>query len=349
MQGSTLVKEKPRWLIILVAAALFVATGPRLFAQPAASSSEPIPTSIIDTPLPQRFQEALPSATGFSAGSPILRVAEHIGGDLMLAPSLEGAAVVVNHINSKKNAGNLLIEALVFFAPPPATGPALAPAATSLPAGPSLAPSSSAMAPKTPLVPYGVTDQLDTLGLIFNQFGSLRGIPYWSSSRKISRTLYMEAYRIPSPNDRKKINDPKTVAQLHALVSQKNYLYQKDQTFDGIVTEVECVLSRTGFLMINTNVTPLRLIGIPMLPADGLRTGFFVAPSADGILLYFVTSIKAPSIGKNRVFESASNKALALLHWFVDAATAKHLIKPVSMPWNFDELPPEARLGLAAN
>jgi hypothetical protein len=44
------------------------------------------------------------------------------------------------------------------------------------------------------------------------------------------------------------------------------------------------------------------------------------------------------------VFESASNKALALLHWFTEKALAKHLIEPVSLPWNFDDLPPEAKL-----
>jgi len=96
--------------------------------------------------------------------------------------------------------------------------------------------------------------------------------------------------------------------------------------------------------MTNTNATPLRLIGIPVLPVDGLRAAFIAAPSPGGILLYFVTSIQSPSIGRSRVFESASNKALALLHWFTETAVAKRLIEPVSLPWNFDDLPPEAKL-----
>jgi len=84
------------------------------------------------------------------------------------------------------------------------------------------------------------------------------------------------------------------------------------------------------------------------LSADGIRTGFLAAPSPEGVFLYFVTSIKSPSIGRDRVFESASNKALALLHWFTEAASARSIIEPVHLPWNIDDLPPEIRLKQAA-
>jgi len=190
--------------------------------------------------------------------------------------------------------------------------------------------------------------QLEALGLIFNQFSSLQGIQYWSASRQIMRTLYTDAYRVDDPKTKHKLQDPETVGELHALLQQRAYVYQKDQTFDGVVIEVHCSMSQTTFLMMNTNATPLRLIGIPVLPVDGLRTGFLAAPSPEGVLLYFVTSIQSPSIGRNRVFESASNKALALLHWFTETAAARHLIEPVHLPWNFDDLPPETRLGVAA-
>ncbi|MEN6490680.1 MAG: DUF6675 family protein [Rectinema sp.] len=285
-----------------------------LFAQQASGSPASIPISKISSQLPAAFQAALPQGVSFQPGSPILRTAEHIGGGLMLAPSLDGASTVVDHINSAGTASNLIIEALVFLPAPTAANP------------------------------YSAGTQLDSLGLLFNQFSSLQGIQYWSASRKIMRTFYTDVHRLDNPKDRNKIEDPTSAAELHTLLSRPAYIYQKDQTFDGTVTEVRCFMSQTSFLMTNTNATPLRLIGIPVLPVDGLRTGFLVAPSPEGVLLYFVTSMKSPSIGRDRVFESASNKALALLHWFVEAASARQIIVPTNLPWNFDDLPPEARL-----
>ncbi len=290
-----------------------------LFAQQSASSSATVSISKMTSALPKTFQAALPQGVTFQQGSPILRTAEHIGGKLMLAPSLEGVQTIINHISSATTGTNLIIEALVFL-PSPALGGS-----------------------------YSASSQIDALGLLFNQFRSLQGIQYWSASRKIMRTLYTDAFRVDNPNDKNKIKDPETIAEFRAILPQKTYIYQKDQTFSGIITEVQCAVSQTTFLMTNTNVTPLRLIGIPVLSADGIRTGFLAAPSPEGVFLYFVTSIKSPSIGRDRVFESASNKALALLHWFTEAASARSIIEPVHLPWNIDDLPPEIRLKQAAN
>lgn len=313
--------EKLQLKLWIVVACMAVACVGGLFAQEASPSSPALvsaPISKIDTPLPPAFLKALPKDVDFQRGSPILRTAQHIGGNLLLAPSLEGASTVVSYIDAATKANNLIIEALVFL---PASSTA---------------------------TPYNVVAQLEALGLIFNQFSSLQGIQYWSASRQIMRTLYTDAYRVDDPKTKHKLQDPETVGELHALLQQRAYVYQKDQTFDGVVIEVHCSMSQTTFLMMNTNATPLRLIGIPVLPVDGLRTGFLAAPSPEGVLLYFVTSIQSPSIGRNRVFESASNKALALLHWFTETAAARHLIEPVHLPWNFDDLPPETRLGVAA-
>jgi len=305
--------EKPAFAHFL-AIILIMIPASELFAQQSASSSAAVSISKMTSALPSVFQTALPQGVTFQQGSPILRTAEHIGSDLMLAPSLEGAQTIINHINSATTDSNLIIEALVFL-PSPALGGS-----------------------------YSASSQIDALGLLFNQFSSLQGIQYWSASRKIMRTLYTDAFRVDNPNDKNKIKDPETIAEFRAILPQKTYIYQKDQTFSGIITEVQCAISQTTFLMTNTNVTPLRLIGIPVLSADGIRTGFLAAPSPEGIFLYFVTSIKSPSIGRDRVFESASNKALALLHWFISAASARQLIAPAILPWNIDDLPLDARL-----
>ena len=273
----------------------------------------------ISAPLPSTFNEALPKYVSFQLGSPILCTSEHIGGELLLAPSLDGISIITDHIKAASKETNLIIEALVFL------------------------PNSS------PADPFSISAQLDSLGLIFNQFSSLEGIQYWSASRKIMRTLYVESYRIDNPKSRNRISDPSTASKLKTLLSKPMYLHQKDQTFDAIIFEVHCSITDSAFLMTNNNVTPVRMIGIPVLPENGLRTGFFAAPSPNGILLYFVTSIQSPSVARDRVFESASNKALALLHWFIEKASSQKLIDPVTLPWNFDDLPVDVRVSAIPN
>jgi hypothetical protein len=233
----------------------------------------------------------------------------------MLVPSLNEAFQIRDHIGTTLNDSSLMIEALAFL------------------------PTSQKEKES-----FEIKNHLESLALLFNNFSSLQGIQYWSGSRKIMRTLYTSAYRVENQKNKKKIQDPATINELRALLAKPAYLYQKDQTFDGLVTEVRCSFLSTSFVMTNTNVTPLSLIGIPVLSSDGLRTGFLATPSPDGLLLYFVTSMKAPAVLRNRVFESASNKALALLHWFISEASAGDLIAPVDLPWNIDDLPAEVRV-----
>lgn len=267
--------------------------------------------------LPAQLQSALPPGVNLAQGTPILRTAEHSGGKLILAPSIDGISTIIDLIasGSGSNSANLIIEALIFL-------PTQLPVASS----------------------FDTAASLREYGLLFNKFGSLQGIQYWSGSRKIMRTFYTAAYRVDNPKDQKQQPDPATVDEFLTLLPQPVYIYQKDQTFDGIVTEVRSALTASTFLMTNSNATPLRLIGIPVLPLGGLKTGFLVAPSQQGTLLYFVTSIKPPLVGKDRVFESSTNKALALLHWFINAASAQNLIAPAEIPWNIDEIPSEIRL-----
>ncbi len=271
--------------------------------------------TVMNDALPAQLQSALPPGVNLAQGTPILRTAEHSGGSLMLAPSLDGVSTIVDLIAGSSNTSNLIIEALIFLPAQPGSAAA-----------------------------FDMVSSLRTYGLLFNTFSSLQGIQYWSGSRKIMRTFYTAAYRVDNPKDQKRIQDPSTVDEFLALLPKTAYIYQKDQTFDGIVTEVRSALTPSTFLMTNSNATPLRLIGIPVLPLGGLKTGFLVAPSPQGTLLYFVTSIKPPLVGKDRVFESSTNKALALLHWFIGAASAENLIVPATIPWNIDEIPSEIRL-----
>ncbi len=105
----------------------------------------------------------------------------------LLAPSLDGVSFIIEHIKAAAKESNLIIEALIFL------------------------PNSSVEGPSS------ISAQLDSLGLIFNQFSSIQGIQYWSASRKIMRTLYVESYRIDNLKSRNRISDPSTASELKNL------------------------------------------------------------------------------------------------------------------------------------
>ncbi|MEJ5184274.1 MAG: DUF6675 family protein [Rectinemataceae bacterium] len=279
---------------------------------PAAKAASHPSAPYTPRPLSHETRQLLPSGITLSGTSPILAFSERFGKNLLLAPSLEGAPAISKHVAPASGAANLLIEALVL-----------------LPFSQSISDSNR-------------QSMLTDIALIFSQFSSLQGILYWSASRSRMRTLYVTSYRISDPQKRKRLEDPSTAEAL-ALLPPRSYAYQKDQTFDGMVLEIEMETTSSSVLMRNRNVTQLALLSVPLLPPDGLRAGFLAAPTADGLLLYFASAVQPPLIARDRVLESASNKALALLHWFLAEASSRNIIEPVSLPWNVDDLPQSLR------
>lgn len=293
---------------------------------PASKSGTSQPYTLLSHELSPETRALLPQGVDFGPGSFPFVFSERYGRGLKLVPALEGRDAIIQHVASQASIP-LLIEAII-----------LLPYSRKKPADGNTGGSAAAPSRKP---------TVEDLALLFNQFSSLQGISYWSASRSRMRTLYAASYRISDPKERKKIEDPRTLQDLLTL-PPRSFAYQKDQTFDGIVLEITIETNRSAVVMRNRNVTPLSMLSIPLLPADAVRAGFLAAPLPDGILLYFVSSLQQPAIARERVLESASNKALALLHWFVNEAEARHFIEPVSLPWNIDDIPPDSRLAASS-
>lgn len=174
------------------------------------------------------------------------------------------------------------------------------------------------------------------LAFILNSVQSLEGIRYWSESRKKTRTLFSDYYRVVSPEDRTKQPDPSAI-DLRTGKAWEFLAYQKDLTFSGLVVRYRIRQEQDFMVMMNENATQLKLALLPVVASGNMKNGILIIPCAEGLLVYFAASIQAFDFAANRVFESTENKSLAVLRWFADKAAAQGLIQNIELPMKLNE------------
>lgn len=184
----------------------------------------------------------------------------------------------------------------------------------------------------------GMRGILDSIALVMNSVSSMEGIEYWSASRKRMRTLYAESYRTGGSGKGSPLADPASVTELGGAMSWKFFAYQRDLTFGGAGIEAEIREGPSHVFMTILNLTPLRLLGIPVVPPGGLRTGLLALPCAEGLLVYLAVSTKAAGIAQERVFESAANKTLAVLRWFHGQTVRLGLAAAAEIPRRIEDV-----------
>lgn len=174
------------------------------------------------------------------------------------------------------------------------------------------------------------------LAFILNSVQSLEGISYWSESRKKTRTLFSDYYRVVSLDDRTKQPDP-SASDLRTGKTWEFLAYQKDLTFGGLVVRYRIQQEGDFMVTMNENATPLKLALLPVVAAGNMKNGILIIPCAEGLLIYFAASIRAFDFAANRVFESTENKSLAVLRWFADQAATQGLIRRIELPMKLSE------------
>jgi len=172
---------------------------------------------------------------------------------------------------------------------------------------------------------------------IANSVHSMEGIEYWSASRQRMRTLYAEAYRIDLASGRMKLQDPGE-ASLASGASWAFNAFLRDLTFGGNVIKYEVGLGSSYVTMSNENVASVNYLLIPLVPAGGMKSRLLVIPTKEGLIVHFLSTVKALDIVAKRVFESAGNKSLAVLWWFARESAAAGLAREQRLPVNIDEV-----------
>jgi len=165
--------------------------------------------------------------------------------------------------------------------------------------------------------------QLDTpagslkLYNILRSISTMRGIRYYSASRKRMRTLYEESYVVASEEDRRRLPDPlvEEIPEQSAIT-----IYQKDLTFGENLYLAEYSRADGCLLMKTRNLTTFWYLFLPMVQPQGISTYLLVLPVEEGILFYGLTCARTLKfLGLERTREdSFYNRMRALYGWLIE-------------------------------
>ena len=179
--------------------------------------------------------------------------------------------------------------------------------------------------------------QLAAIARILNSVHGMQGLEYWSASRQRMRTLYAEAWRTDSPEAKTRLPDPAAPPASPSGASSF-YAWLRDLTFGGNVFRFDIAIGPASALMLNENVSPIRYLLAPIVAPGRMRSRIQVIPCREGLLAHFFSTIDVSDLMAKRVFESAGNKALAVLGWFVKEASAAGLIEEARLPVNIEDV-----------
>ncbi|MCK5200859.1 MAG: hypothetical protein KAR21_21040 [Spirochaetales bacterium] len=144
---------------------------------------------------------------------------------------------------------------------------------------------------------------------------TMKGIEYYSQSRKKMRTLFTESYEIVSPDDLKPVADPviKIIPQI-----LNRYLLQTDKTFGENIYETVYKFEGSAIWVKMVNTTKMKYKFIPMVKPGNMSVNLFILPMEDGLLFYGVSAAETASFfGLEKAKkESFYNRIKAMYNWF---------------------------------
>jgi hypothetical protein len=155
---------------------------------------------------------------------------------------------------------------------------------------------------------------------VFNQvtaISTLTGIQYYSSSRGAMRTFYEYSNIIDGPVTKKPLSDP-VFTQPPAVLTL--FARQKDLTFGDNIYRYDYVNDKDAVFFTQENITTLNYGIIPVIGKGNLRAVMAVIDCGDAILVYAVFTAKIVSVPglSDRIVNSFTNRAEAVLHWFCE-------------------------------
>ncbi len=166
--------------------------------------------------------------------------------------------------------------------------------------------------------PLDTPEGLRGLYNLMHAVSGMKGLEYYSASRKRMRTLFAESYTIDDPVNRRRIPDRVFEGDLPA--EDQAYLYQKDLTFGETVYRAEYYFD-DGVLSLHTaNLTTMRYLGMPMISERDSLTWICLIPYGSRILFYGLTGgkpMKFLGLEKSKAREeSFYNRLKAIYGWY---------------------------------
>jgi hypothetical protein len=157
---------------------------------------------------------------------------------------------------------------------------------------------------------------------VFNQItaiSTLTGIQYYSASRNTMRTFYETSAVVDGSSGRNPLPDPYFYQLPPAFTL---FARQKDLTFGDNVYRYDYTASQDVIYFLQENVTTLTYGIIPAVNRGNLRTVISIFDCGDSLIIYAVSMAKAVSLPgmDNKIGDSFSNRAEAILKWFIKKA-----------------------------
>ncbi len=145
---------------------------------------------------------------------------------------------------------------------------------------------------------------------------TMKGIEYYSASRKRMRTLFTESYVIKSKDDPVPIPDPSVKNPDKDITI---YVNQTDKTFGKNIYRTDYRSDGKVIWVRMTNETSMRYKFIKMVDPGNISINLFVTKTDGGILFYGITGVKTFSFfGLEKAKkESFYNRIKAMYGWFI--------------------------------
>jgi hypothetical protein len=149
---------------------------------------------------------------------------------------------------------------------------------------------------------------------------SLKGILYYSESRKMMRELFYDAFRIEAPDKKEKLAD--LVLESAMPASATIYAFQNDSSFGENVFTVTYRYEENYFLMRMENVNLIWYGILPLVDPGNFVYNILVFPVGDYLLFYSVICVKGANPFGIMESKAASfyNRIKALDSWFMARA-----------------------------
>jgi len=156
---------------------------------------------------------------------------------------------------------------------------------------------------------------LDLYNILLS-ISTMKGIDYYSQTRKKYRTLYTNSHVITDKTDTKQVPDPR----ISTLEDMKQiYIEQTDTTFGKNIYKTTYRTDGKLIWLEMTNETPMKYSFIRMVDKENIAINLLIKKTDTGIIFYGITSAKTFSFlgieKKNK--ESFYNRMKALYSWFV--------------------------------
>lgn len=168
------------------------------------------------------------------------------------------------------------------------------------------------------------------------RFSTLKGLNYYSISKRSFRTLFKEIYLIKEwdssldYDEIKRIEDP----AIETLMTENSYqwlFYQNDSSFKKSIWQVNALKTDQSILLLFENQTELKKIGITAVNSNDMKMAFLIRMNNETITISAIisTKIRPMPLLEQRIKKSLANRLNAVSVKLASMLTGVTLTPPI--------------------